>query len=749
MSQSEMNLIDFSTELDSSPFIKSKNTISFSNLLNGERKKVKENLLLDISNQESVIKNDLLDPFDMVLKDIHIQKKCLEKSKTLNGCNCDELLCLLDANDKNDENNKENMSSVNKSNCDFNLISSTSIKTNSNKTLNLINNCIENGYSKENNELHNLDKLDNHVNEEIFLNKSTVTKEESSINKNNKAFAIFDSLKCLDESYEDLMSIKPKWIDCELDIESDLEMLKIPILDKLNCEMNTSPVLEDTILSNTSETVTPENPIIKQDDTNTNKVSNTLAELKEKLKLQKLATDKKDINELIAKLKQIILECSDKEKIKAANDLLESLESLLNNNENIENQHKIITPKSSKLEMDENSPDINKSKYNENSIIENQENNDNNDDSGSNNIVIMKSPPQNIIKEIDKLLGNENILSKLNDKTSNNRRKSSTYIFVMKTPKHLIRQQSEIYDNKRITMNNKEDDDDDDKNKSFRRRSSSLTSIVQNKSNLKPKNLDFKTPHHPISQISNLRKSTNTISRNLDTKRKLLHDKEDIKESSSSLTLKTKTLSRRSLNTIHSIDKTIKNNTNPPKLRIKSNEVNSRKKGPLKATVPMIKVEFPLVNNSSSPTSGNTPLLNENNENSKSCTSTPNVTPILQKQKRISSINSNASTGAISKRHSINGSSESPEIKSKTNNRNSYLSVPSNSKSIYQRRSLSHLNNKLSKPEASNTNSNFETSKTQIKSIKTQDFSKTANKLAPTKVVSNLFCFHSKEKIIF
>ena len=125
--------------------------------------------------------------------------------------------------------------------------------------------------------------------------------------------------RTFDDSVEDLMSISPKWINdpgdtSDIDSESELEQMRIPMIDKLNIKTECDANLVDA-----SNDKREEMGNLLQ------KIKNQSAEEEERKVLN-------DMDEMIDRIKLVVQDFRDSKKQEQANFLLENLSSLLRSN---------------------------------------------------------------------------------------------------------------------------------------------------------------------------------------------------------------------------------------------------------------------------------------------------------------------------------------------------------------------------------------------------------------------------------
>ncbi|CAD7090486.1 unnamed protein product [Hermetia illucens] len=262
------------------------------------------------------------------------------------------------------------------------------------------------------------------------------------------------------DSFDDINSTNPVWVDSETEQESELEFLKIPILQEIEKTEKTTENRQ-TILATPKKDAVDALARYKEKmtekGTNGQNSSNTidLQAIRERVQRQKLeASNSQDIDDLIASMKQIILKSSDAEQKVEANKLFDSLRTLAGKNTAGTNTHTIDTMDSdphTNLEVPptivrQGTFDLNKSDENEkeatnpsptpSEILEEAE---------SANSPQFSANISNIVEHIGMLLGNQNVnVLQTGVVPSPANVTNPTYIVVMGTPVLSSRQNTQM-----------------------------------------------------------------------------------------------------------------------------------------------------------------------------------------------------------------------------------------------------------------------------------------------------------------
>ncbi|XP_055910422.1 uncharacterized protein LOC129944783 [Eupeodes corollae] len=463
----------------------------------------------------------------------------------------------------------------------------------------------------------------------------------------------FDSGKSFDDSCDDLMSIKPNWIDSETDIDSDLEMMKIPILQEIK-----SPIVNKKATTSWEKIEEIPEPILKKPISANN--SPDLEALKEKVQQHKAEkNNNNEIKSLIENLKLVIKDCANDAKKSEANNLLECLSNLMNDKNGsgtIEKTDTLTPPPQPivrqgtfDMELKENECADGEGKEEEpQHQSEEDAHTDQNISTGTHSVHSVQSPEadqaqvSDIVEQIGRLLGNQNVnvvQASLSTNTSNGAI-NPTYIVVMNTP--LPTKQRPSID----AMDYQNDGSPDLAHSQGRRRSQSLSIHDKEKSaNLlvppSPLRNDCKTPMRAPMIRRNSFSSSNSCTPIVQNNRRSVYGagfggcgggggSNNLEAASS----KQSHLQRRSmaLETHHEKQQNAPQQQQPPiggasgisfnakKLKFKqSTESIFKANGPMKATIPVKKVAPMIVmTNADSPTE-------ETATRFKSVTSTPNV----------------------------------------------------------------------------------------------------------------------------
>lgn len=577
----------------------------------------------------------------------------------------------------------------------------------------------------------------------------------------------FDSGKSFDDSCDDLMAIKPNWIDSETDIDSDLEMMKIPILQEIP-----SPIVQQKAMPWTQK----ENKAIDENSIPTTKHVNTnnspdLESLREKVQQHKAEKkNNQDILTIIDSLKKVIKDCGNDAKKAEVNGLLESLSNLVNDknsngsNEKLNTQTPppkidIITspPKMDTLtpppqpivrqgtfdmESKENSKSEDNNKQEEENPTQQSEHQpddevqiDQNISTGTHSVHSVQSPEpdqsqvSDIVEQIGRLLGNQNVnVVQANLGTNNTSGTiNPTYIVVMNTPLP-AKQRPSI-----VPMDSYPNDGSPELNHSQVRRRSQSLSIHDKEKHFtipvppSPLHICDKTPGRGPMLRRNSFSSTNPTTPKVQLTRRSVYGSTNAND----VTSKQGQINQRksmALETHHEKQQPPGLNTasvgafNAKKLKFKqSTESIVKTNGPMKATIPVKKVAPMIVTtNVDSPTE-------EQPNRFRSVTSTPNVQqnsskyyPSACSTPMIEASPIKRTGGAVRSRYSFIPSTPTPKQGSL---------APSTSQA--RRRTMNEM--RSPKKLTDRPSSLGITKPGAIKTVKLpQNFSKTLNKMAPT-----------------
>ncbi|XP_055843960.1 uncharacterized protein LOC129910559 [Episyrphus balteatus] len=551
----------------------------------------------------------------------------------------------------------------------------------------------------------------------------------------------FDSGKSFDDSCDDLMSIKPNWIDSETDIDSDLEMMKIPILQEIP-----SPVVNQKTMPWSEKKVEDIPP--KSVSTNN---SPDLEALKEKVQQHRAEKNNNhEIKTLIDNLKLVIKDCANGEKKAEANNLLESLSNLMNdkNGSGTTEQMETLTPPPQPIvrqgtfdmEIKDNDEreesERQEEQQNKQSELQPEEevHVDQNISTGTHSVHSVQSPESDqvsdIVEQIGRLLGNQNVnvlQANISNASNVNGTINPTYIVVMNTPipaKHRPSINSSEYPN---------DGSPELTHGQIRRRSQSLS--IHDKEKLftapvPPSPLrNDKTPARAPMLRRNSFSSTNPTTPSIPMNRRSVYGTCNASDAAS----KQSQMQRRSvaLETHH--EKQQNTLQQQPPMGVASISFNAKKlkfkqstesivkaSGPMKATIPVKKVAPMIVTtNVDSPTE-------EPSNRFRSVTSTPNVQ--LNPSKGYPSACSTPMIEASPIKRSGIAKSRYSFIAATPTPKNSNLATSS---SQARRRTMSEM--RSPKKIGDRPSTSGITKPGTVKTVKLpQNFSKTLNKMAPT-----------------
>lgn len=185
--------------------------------------------------------------------------------------------------------------------------------------------------------------------------EATSSEDSSQYDTPNELFTtVLEQKKLLlqsDDSFDDLASTKPNWIDSDPDIESDVDNdianLNIPMLNKSKISVaadaeckgeskeqktDINELMEKFASIKMRKSFSPQQKsIVVEEEEIDDLTSDPLLDISKFIENKKITDDiqnNKDTNSLIASLKQMIDQCNDKCKINEAKSLLESLSSI-------------------------------------------------------------------------------------------------------------------------------------------------------------------------------------------------------------------------------------------------------------------------------------------------------------------------------------------------------------------------------------------------------------------------------------